>query len=208
MSANTSRPSTGAPGCSGRFELVTIGVSTGGVDLLMALLPALPADFPAPLLVCLHAPAGTTASLVETLDRRSRIRVVEAQDQQLLQPGTACLGPGGYHLLVERDGRCGLSVDAPVKYARPSVDVLFDSAAQVYRERLLAVILSGAGDDGADGVRRVRQLGGAVIVQDPASAQLADMPRAALQAVHPDHIVKPEHLAALLLRLCREGAPP
>jgi len=207
MPANTSKPSIGAPACSGRFDLVTIGVSTGGVDLLLELLPALPADFPAPLLVCLHAPADTTASLAETLDHRSRIHVTEAQNQQLLQPATVYLCPGGYHLHVEHDGRCSLSVDAPVNYARPSADVLFDSAAQIYRERLLAVVLSGAGDDGAEGVRRVRQLGGVVVVQDPADALLADMPRAALQAVQPDHLVKTEHLATLLLRLCREGAP-
>jgi len=208
MSHSTSKSSTGTRGCSGRYELVTIGVSSGGVNLLMQVLPALPADFAPPVLVCLHAPAETTAGLALLLDRNAALRVKEAEDKEALQPATVYLGPGGYHLHVERDRSCSLSIDPPEKYARPSIDVLFDSAALACRERLLAVILSGANDDGADGVRRVKACGGTVVVQDPADALIGDMPRAALQAVTADYIVKSAQLAELLVGLCSQGVEP
>ena len=189
-----------------RFDIVVVGVSAGGVDLLLELLPALPATFPVPIVICLHSAPGTTAELAQMLDLRCTLGVAEAADKQVLQPGWVYLAPGGYHLLLERDGLCSLSVDEPVRFSRPSVDVLFDSAAHVYRQRVLAVVLSGANDDGARGVVRIKAAGGTVIVQDPASAQVDGMPRAALAAVTPDQCFVPAQLPSLLVRLCTEGA--
>lgn len=202
MPLSISKPSTARAACSGHFDLVTVGLSSGGVDLLLQLLPELPADFPVPILVCMHGSGATIASLVELLDERSALCVREAEDKLLPQPGCAYLAPGGYHLHVERDGSCSLSLDAPEKYARPSVNVLFESAARCWRERLLAVLLSGANDDGAEGVRRVRASGGCIVVQDPEDAQVADMPRAAIAAAAPDHLVRAHELPSLLQRLC------
>lgn len=202
MPRNASKPSTRPRASSGRFEVVVVGVSAGGVELLLELLPALPGDFPVPVVVCLHAAAGTTADLAAMLDERSRVKVEEAADKARPQPGHIYLAPGGYHLLLEADGGFALSVDAPVRFARPSVDVLFDSAAHACRGRVLAVVLTGANDDGAQGARRVKEAGGMVVVQDPASALAPDMPRATLAAVKPDHCVRPAELPALLLRLC------
>jgi two-component system chemotaxis response regulator CheB len=190
---------------SARFDVVVVGVSAGGVDLLLKVLPQLPADFPVPVAVCLHSAPGTTAELASMLDERCALSVKEAEDKDALAAGTVYLAPGGYHLHLERDCTCSLSVDEPVRYARPSVDVLFDSAAHAFRNRVLAVILTGANDDGADGVRRVRSAGGTVIVQEPDSAEVPEMPRAALAAVTPDHRAEPEQLAALLVRLCTRG---
>jgi two-component system, chemotaxis family, protein-glutamate methylesterase/glutaminase len=136
------------------------------------------------------------------LDRRVPITVREAGDKEALLPGHVYLAPGGYHALVEREGTISLSVDAPVRYARPSADVLFESAAQAYRGKVLALVLTGANDDGAWGAGRVKAAGGTVIVQDPATALAPDMPKATLAAVPADHCVAPERLPWLLLRLC------
>jgi two-component system, chemotaxis family, protein-glutamate methylesterase/glutaminase len=189
------------PASTARFDVVVVGVSAGGVELLRRLLPALPAEFPAPLVVCLHAAAGTTGDLAALLRDRAGVAVREAQDKEVLVPGTAYLAPGGYHLFLERDRTCSLSLDAPVRYARPSVDVLFDSAAHAYGGRVLAVVLTGANDDGAEGARRIKAAGGTLIVQDPATAYAPDMPRAALAAAAADYRVDPAGLAPLLVRL-------
>lgn len=202
------KQSTLPPACSARFDVVVVGVSAGGVDLLMDLLPALPADFAVPIAVVLHSGPGTTTELAFMLDRAGEITVREAEDKDPLQPGRVYLAPGGYHLLVERELICSLSIDPPVRFARPAVDVLFDSAAAAFRERVLAVVLSGASDDGANGARSIKAAGGMVIVQDPATAVAADMPRSAIERAAPDHIFAPAELPALLQRLCApEGAP-
>ena len=206
MSRNASKPSTRRPVSSGRFDVVVIGVSAGGVDLLLENLPALPEGFPVPVVICLHSPAGTTSELAKMLDDRAAVEVREAVDKESLVPGRVYLAPGGYHLLVERDAVLSLSVDEPVRFARPSVDVLFDSAAHVFRERVLAVVLTGANDDGARGARRIKDAGGTVIVQDPATAAAPNMPRAAMAAVAPDYCVAPPQLPGLLVRLCQQGS--
>ena len=190
-------------GSSGKFDVVVVGVSAGGVDLLLALLPKLPANFPVPIVVCLHAAIGMTLDLARLLEARTDIAVREAHDKDALEGGCVYLAPGGYHLLLERDLTASLSLDPPVRFARPSIDVLFDSAAHAIRERTLAVILSGANDDGAVGARRIKDAGGTLIVQDPATAQVPEMPRAAIAAAEPDEIFSPQALPALLARLCK-----
>lgn len=163
-----------------RFRAIVLGVSMGGVEALQRVLPALPAEFPLPLLVVIHISPGSGDSLARLLDSISALRVKEADEGELPQPGAVYLAPAGYHLLVERDGRLALSADAPVSFARPSVDVLFESAAACYGSALAGVVLTGAGADGADGLARIAQLGGYTIVQDPADALMDLMPRAAL----------------------------
>lgn len=200
-----SKRSTPPRASSARFDVVVVGVSAGGVDLLLQVLPRLPADFAVPIVVCLHAAPGTTAELAGMLDERTRLKVVEAADKQPMRPRHVYLAPGGYHLLLERDGVFSLSVDEPVRFARPSVDVLFDSAAHAFRQRVLAVVLSGANDDGARGAARIKAAGGTVLVQDPSTAMAEDMPRAALAAVAPDRCIRPEELADVLRKLCSEG---
>lgn len=205
MPRTPSKPPTRPRASSGRFDVVVVGVSAGGVDLLLQVLPRMPEDFPVPIVVCLHAAPGTTGELASMLDQRVPLAVLEAADKQPFVPRHVYLAPGGYHLLLEREGVFSLSVDEPVHFARPSVDVLFDSAAAAFRQRVLAIVLSGANDDGARGLACIKAAGGTVIVQDPATALAPDMPRAALAAVAPDHCVKPAQLPALLLRLCTGG---
>jgi len=187
-----------------RFKAVVIGVSTGGVSALTKLLGALPAGFPIPVLVVTHITPDSDDALALLLDTRCTIRVKEADEQEVTVPGTAYLAPANYHLLVERGGTLALSIDPPVNFARPSADVLFESAAEVYGAALIGVILTGAGNDGSRGLLKIKNSGGLTIVQDPADAEMDSMPRSALQLQKTDHIVRLKEIPPLLMRLAEE----
>ena len=193
--------------CSVPFEALIIGASSGGVALLAEMLPSLPARFPAPLILCLHAGAETTPGLVSLLRSKLRLDVEEAQDGVRPDPGTVYVAPGGYHLLMERNGCFSLSVDEPVRFARPSVDVLFETAAACWGNRLVALILSGASADGAAGARAVKDHGGSLIVQTPASARAPVMPSAAIQATTPDAVLPPDAIIPAVLEWFAPGQP-
>ena len=190
---------------------VAIGVSSGGVSALKILLGALPADFPLPILIVQHISPDAGDGMAKLLNNCCAIRVKEADEQDEILPATVYLAPPNYHLLVEQEGRLALSADPPVSYARPSVDVLFESAAQAYGRGLIGVVLTGANFDGANGARAIKERGGMVVVQDPADAEAPQMPQATLAAVKADHVVPLADMAALLQRLapsliarCRE----
>lgn len=187
-----------------RFKAVVIGVSTGGVSALTKLLGALPAGFPIPVLVVTHITPDSDDALALLLDTLCTIRVKEADDKEVTTPGTAYLAPANYHLLVERGGTLALSIDPPVNFARPSADVLFESAAEVYGAALIGVILTGAGNDGSRGLLKIKNCGGLTIVQDPADAEMDSMPRSALQLQKTDHIVRLKEIPPLLMRLAEE----
>lgn len=184
-----------------RYRAVVIGVSTGGVLALKQILAALPIDFPIPVLVVTHITPTADDGLAQLLNSQCSIRVKEADEEEPLAPGTVYLAPANYHLLVERSGVLELSVDPPVNFARPSVDVLFESAAEAFGRQLIGIILTGAGHDGSRGLLQIRQAGGLVIVQDPADAEMDSMPRKALELLAPDYLVSLPELPALLCRL-------
>ncbi|MBB5402831.1 MULTISPECIES: chemotaxis protein CheB [Paraburkholderia] len=183
------------------YELVVIGGSAGGIEVLNVLLAALPARFAAAVMIVMHLPPDSPSYLVPALAHRCALPVLEPDAGELIQPGRVHVAPPGYHMLVEVDRTVALSTDAAVRFSRPSIDVLFESAAAVYGERLLAILLSGANDDGALGLERVRTLGGTAWVQDPASAGSAEMPRAAIARGAADAIFNPETLARRLAAL-------
>jgi two-component system chemotaxis response regulator CheB len=184
-----------------RYDAVAIGVSTGGLRALETLLSALPADFGLPLLVVQHIDRDAGPGLAYLLDQRCELKVKEADDQDAIVPATAYIAPANYHLLVENRERLTLSVDPHVSFARPSIDVLFESAADVFGPHLIGLVLTGANCDGADGLKRVKERGGLAIVQEPADAEAGQMPRAALAATEVDHIVPLAGIAPLLARL-------
>lgn len=180
---------------------VVIGASAGGVQALLALLPALPVDFPLPVLVVLHVPADRSNVLAPLFEARCRVTVKEAEDKELARPGVVYFAPSDYHLLVEADGHLALSSDEAVNYSRPSIDVLFESAADAYGAGLTGVILTGANDDGARGLEAVAAAGGVVLIEEPAAAYARTMPEAARRAC-PSAVVMPlegiaEHLKGL-----------
>jgi two-component system chemotaxis response regulator CheB len=190
------------------LQAVAIGVSLGGFDALHCLLGALPVDFPLPILVVQHLAPEAGAGLAEILDTMCPLRIKEADSGEVPQPGTVYLAPANYHLLVEADGRLGLSVDPPVNHARPSVDVLFETAAEAFGSRLLGVLLTGAGRDGSQGLRAIQLRGGRTLVQDPADAVADSMPRSALDLLKPDAILPLAGLVTYLLNLAQNSAPP
>jgi two-component system chemotaxis response regulator CheB len=180
-----------APLMAGRqIELIVIGGSAGGVDALVALLPALPENF-APAVVCiLHVPADRESRLAALFDARTALPVHEARDKQPIEGGNVYFAGPGYHLSIEADRSFSLSCEPPVHFARPALDVLMESAADVYGEKMAGILLTGANYDGADGMCRIRECGGLTIVQDPTQAQSNTMPQEAIRRCAP-HLVLP-----------------
>jgi two-component system, chemotaxis family, protein-glutamate methylesterase/glutaminase len=180
-------------------RLVAIGGSWGGFNALRTILQELRLPSDTAAVAVLHR-QRVRSELVRVLARASRLPVEEAEDKMPLTPGTVHVAPPDYHLLVER-GWLSLSTEEAVKYSRPSIDVLFESAAGSFTDRLVAVVLTGASDDGTDGAEAVRRHGGMVIVQDPRTAEQAIMPRAAIDAGAADLIVPLPELASALHRV-------
>lgn len=187
---------------NGAPQAVVVGCSAGGLSALHALLGGLSGPLPVPMVVVCHSGSEDMRTFCELLGSRSGLPVQEAEERQLPEPGMIHVAPAGYHLLIERDGRFALSVDPRVAFSRPSIDVLFESAAEVWREHLLAVLLTGANSDGAEGCVRVRRNGGTLIVQDPETAQVPMMPAAALELAGADHCLPLSHIPSLLESLC------
>jgi two-component system chemotaxis response regulator CheB len=184
-------------------DLVAVGTSWGGLAALSTILGGLPADLDAALVIAQHrAPESHATAFRDLLGKATPLEVREANDKERLQHGYAYVAPPDYHLLVEADETLALSTDAAVAYSRPSIDVLLETAAEAYRERCAGVVLTGANDDGALGLARVREFGGATIVQDPETAERPEMPAAALAAVPDARVVRLEELATVLLELC------
>ena len=176
------------------LQAVVIGASAGGVQALSQVLPALPVDFPVPVIVVVDIPPRRDNALVDLFAAKCRIPVKEAEDKEPLQPGTIYFAPSDYHLLVEAGGSLALSSDEPVNHSRPAIDVLFESAADAFGSELAGIVLTGANSDGAAGLRAICAVGGRGIVQDPASAEMATMPRAALAACPGSQAMKLEDI--------------
>lgn len=184
------------------YKAVVIGGSAGGLEALFALLAELPADFPLGVVVVLHMhPQSDARELAATFRRRCRLVVTEALEKTPLLAGRVYLAPANYHLLVENDGRFALSVDPKVNYSRPSIDVLFESAADVWQASLIGVLLSGASRDGAAGLARIGALGGFTIVQDPETASSPIMPQSALALGPVDRVLAPTGIGRCLVDL-------
>jgi two-component system chemotaxis response regulator CheB len=181
-----------------RIDAVVIGASAGGVEALSEILPALPASLRPALLIVLHLPRERPSLLVEIFENRCALPVREADDKEPVEPGTVYFAPPDYHMLVEKSRQIALSTDEPVHYSRPAIDVLFESAADVYADRLLGIILTGANADGAAGLHAVHRAGGVTVVQRPDSAKVPLMVVSALQRNPADFVLSLAEIAALL----------
>ncbi|MBV4474903.1 chemotaxis protein CheB [Pseudomonas botevensis] len=186
-----------------RVEAIVVGASAGGVEALLTLLSPLREGFLLPIIVVLHLPDERRSQLAEVFTRRLALPVVEAVDKQDISAGTVYFATPGYHLSVEQDRSLSLSLEDRLHHSRPSIDYLFESAADVYGPALAAVLLTGANHDGARGLAQVKRLGGLTIVQDPADAQVSTMPTAALKMHQPDHILPIHGIGRLLVELER-----
>src|SRR5688572_27094051 len=184
-----------------RPTLVVIGTSLGGLHAVLSVLKPLPADLPVPVVIVQHRGPASDGNLVELLQQSTVLRVVEAEDKTALVPATVFIAPSDYHMLVEEGGSLALSTEGPVRSARPSIDVLFETAADAYGPELIGVLLTGASADGALGLARVKARGGRAIVQDPATAECATMPAAGIAATAVDYILPLERIGDHLVSL-------
>ena len=180
------------------YQAIVVGTSAGGFNASQALLSGLAADLNAAVIVVQHLPNQANDSMISLLNEVSQLPVKEAEEKEPIRPGIVYLCPPDYHLLIEADRSFALSAEPKVNYSRPSIDVLFESAAEVYRTRLVGVVLTGANADGSAGLKIIKQYGGLAIVQDPGDAAYAEMPQAALDAVEVDTILPLAKIAGKL----------
>ena len=183
-----------------------MGGSAGAIDALLTILPALPATLRASVIVALHVQRDRPSLLTQVFGPRCALPVHEAQDNEPLEPGTIVFAPPDYHLLLDTGPRLSLSLDAPLHFSRPAIDILFESAADLFGERTLGILLSGANADGAQGLAAIDQAQGLCIVQTPDSASSPTMPRAALSLIpQVPHVLSPAAIAETLNRLHARG---
>jgi two-component system chemotaxis response regulator CheB len=184
-----------------RIDAVVIGASAGGFEAMLAVLKGLPSTYPMPLVAVLHLPDNHDSRLAELFDYRLELRVREARDKEAIESGTLYFAPSGYHLLVETDHTFSFSCEDRVNYARPAIDVLFETATDAWGKSLAGILLTGANYDGAAGLAGMRVAGALTIVQDPATAEVPTMPEAAIRAMTPDLILPLAEIHSLLRRL-------
>lgn len=183
-------------------KAVVIGASAGALDALMKIFPSLPSRFPWPIMTVVHVPPDRDSILPQLFKGHSMLTFREAEDKEPVKPAHVYFAPPDYHLLVEKNGTLSLSSDEPVLFSRPSIDVLFENAADVYGERLIGVVLTGANEDGARGLRAVIDAGGTGLVQNPELAQASAMPAAAAKLCPEAKILSLDGIAAYL---CKAG---
>jgi two-component system chemotaxis response regulator CheB len=188
------------------IDAVVIGASAGGVQALAAVLPAFPRGSRSAIFVVLHIPRDRPSLLTEVFSPKCALEVREAEDKEPVRPGTVYFAPSNYHLLVDEGPQLALSADDLVHHSRPSIDVLFESAADIYGERLLGVILTGANEDGAQGLAAVHDAGGITVVQEPGTAQAPAMVLSAIQLRTPDLILPLQRIAELFRTVGRDSA--
>ena len=186
-------------------ELIVVGCSLGGMKAIQTILLGLPKEFCIPIVVAQHRHRRSNEELPSFFRRTTHMRVVDADDKQWIKPSTVYLAPADYHLLVAK-GELNLSVDDAVRFSRPSIDVLFESAADAYGSAVIGVILTGANEDGTEGAARIKKRGGTVIAQDPATAEAAVMPQSAIDAGAVDRILPLDQIASALVELCHARA--
>jgi two-component system chemotaxis response regulator CheB len=184
-----------------QYEAVVIGASSGGWEALAEIFQALPGDFSLPIIVAQHLHPLQDAYFFTRMNDVCTLSVKDADEKELIKPGFIYFAPPNYHLLIEKDRTFSLSVDELVNFSRPAIDVLFESAAEVYQDKLIGVILSGGNQDGARGLKLIKENFGLTIVQDPATSQTEYMPQAAIKEVEVDHVLPLSEIGPFLTGL-------
>jgi len=180
---------------------IVIGASAGGIRALLNLLGALPANFPVPIIIVVHMPGTRESRLVNVFQHHMAIKVTTAEDKDRILPGHVYFAGPGYHLSIERDRSFSISCEEPVHYSRPSIDILMLSAADTYGDSLVGILLTGANQDGAEGMARIHEVGGLTVIQDPREAEIATMPQSALDLFAPDFILPLNEIQKLIFTL-------
>jgi len=183
------------------YEAIVIGTSSGGMNALKFLFSALPVDFNIPIIIVQHISPRSDNQWIKLLNNNSKLYLKEADEKEKIEHGKVYIAPPNYHLMIERNKTFSLTIDERVNYSRPSIDVLFESAAEVYKNKLIGVILTGSNNDGTKGIKRIKEYGGLTIAQDPETAESAYMPASAIAAIQPDYILALENIIELLIKL-------
>ncbi len=174
------------------YNAVVIGGSAGSYAVVSRILSSLTADFPAPVVICMHRLKHVRAGFVEALNDRCALNVIEPYDKQVIERGNVYVAPANYHMFIDYFGSVSLSIESPYLFCRPAIDYTLSSAAKAWRAKTLGIILTGANQDGAKGLKSIADSGGYTIVQDPATADVPTMPQAALRLLKPDAILPPQ----------------
>ena len=183
------------------YSAVVMGVSMGGLKALETVLPVLPTNYAMPVIVVQHRGPERDEFLCRHLEALCPLSVIEVEEKMPIQEGYIYIAPPNYHTQVEMDHTFSLSVDPLVHFSRPSVDVLFETAAEAYRDRLVGVVMTGANSDGATGLARIKELGGLTVIQNPETATAPEMPRAAMMAVQDAHVLHLEDMGRFLVAI-------
>lgn len=183
------------------YKAIMIGGSAGSFQVVTKILSALPQSLSVPVFLSLHRLKHVRSGFLEALSIKSNLPIIEPDDKEQIKAGKVYLAPANYHMYIELGNRIALSTEEPVNHSRPSIDLSFFTAAQAYREKLIGIILSGANSDGAQGLKRVKELNGVTIVQDPEECQVRTMTEASMKLTNVDHVFKTDQIVNFLLTI-------
>jgi two-component system chemotaxis response regulator CheB len=184
-----------------KYEAIVIGVSSGGMNAMKIMFSLLPKNFNIPIIIVQHIGARSDGHFIHLLNKQSNVSIKEADEKEKIEKGTVYIAPPNYHLMIERDKTFSLTIDERVNYARPSIDVLFESAADAYKDQLIGVILTGSSSDGTLGFKKIKEYGGLTIAQDPKTAESSFMPASAIALVQMDFILSLDEIIMLLIKI-------
>ena len=187
-----------------RYEAIVIGVSSGGMNAMKVMFSLLPKDFNTPIIIVQHISAHSDNLWIKLLNDQNNLSIKEADEKENIEYGKVYIAPPNYHLLIEKDKTFSLTIDERVNFARPSIDVLFESAAEAYKDKLIGVVLTGSNNDGTNGIKRIQECGGLTIIQDPETAESSYMPASAIAVIKPDYILSLEDIIQLLIKLDKQ----
>jgi two-component system, chemotaxis family, protein-glutamate methylesterase/glutaminase len=182
------------------YEAIVIGVSSGGMNAMKVMFSQLPKNFNIPIIIVQHISPRSDNQWINLLNEKSDLYIKEADEKERIEQGKVYFAPPGYHLLIERNKTFSLTIDERVNFARPSIDVLFESAAEVYKSEVIGVVLTGSNNDGTKGMKRIKEYGGLTIAQDPATAESGYMPASVIAAMQVDHILPLDDIINLLIK--------
>jgi two-component system chemotaxis response regulator CheB len=186
------------------YEAIVIGVSSGGLNAMKIMFSLLPKDFNSPIIIVQHVSPRSDNQWIKILNDQSNLIIIEADEKENIEKGKVYIAPPNYHLMIERDKTFSLTIDERVNFARPSIDVLFESAAEAYKSNLIGVVLTGSNHDGTKGIKRIKECGGLAIIQNPDTAESAFMPASAINAIQADYILPLENIIELLIKLVKK----
>jgi two-component system, chemotaxis family, protein-glutamate methylesterase/glutaminase len=183
------------------YEAIVIGVSSGGMSAMKVMFSLLPRHFLTPIIIVQHIGAHSDNVWIKILNDTSDLCIKEADEKEKIEQGNVYIAPPNYHLLIEKNKTFSLTISERVNFARPSIDVLFESAAEAYGKGLIGVVLTGSNNDGTNGIKRIQECGGLTIIQDPETAESPYMPASAIAAIQPDYILPLEKIIEQLIKI-------